>query len=1254
MVLNILKGDKMQSYKSLLITALLIILFISIISNAQEIGGPYTTDENTVLLMHFDGNLTNNSTLSSDGVSHGSGISFIANTLPDLGQCLKIDNRNASNKSYISIPHNESLNLSQSWTIEAWFYLNSIGTNSAINPTIVSKATNGEANYFLWYHDSWGSLKGQFSNSDNKTTYIAIGNNSITTGKWFHTEYTRNSDNSTHKLIIRNENKEIIAENEYQYDLTQATPVLSVEDLLIGSLSALDNFYFDGYIDELRISNIVRPFTPLPPPPFPEELDQVRVEKKVNAFNLHQMKYDNSPYNLTIDVISSTEYDTQKPSDALAFDCGYVNGEGWVYVSEPTTAAQMEVFNDIDQAAIYYMCQSFLKHYYESTEMPLWFKTGFAAYESDMRFDDSDIKIAYNNYGVTLTSFDALNNSTTFVENNGLAIAYLFGEFMGVYTPWKYFMINEVNASTIIPASWWENVESIDKLFAIWLRYFDVRILESTEQNRVKLGKETEHFKFYYREAEDLWAAYFPDILEAAILEYIDLYDFDVYEKFSYITMPECDFAEINDVDCINRYTGGTAWSSGLSSTSPDNSNDFDRFRKLIRHELGHLTQAHFPANDMTAWINEGSAQFISHGPLSQAEIDVMQTLTEDDINQATSYFGHLPTFEDTKVYPGASNVDYYSLGEIMINFVYESGGYGAVKEIIMDHETAIANLGYSSAEDYMDAYYNYVNIRFLKIVPQNGTLSNNKIIESTNLGYACQYRVYTPASYNSESDLPTIYVTDGQNYLSNSMGKMVTTLDDLIANDIIKPIIAVFLDPRDPNNLSNDRRGMEYRNNINFVNYVTQELIPIIDASYKTNSSANTRAIMGASYGAYNAAYFCVKASNYFNNFGMNSSYLHPNGDYNIDSDLLATNLNGMKLYLSYGTQDSDGERYFNRLKSIFDQKGKEFEFDIVNDGHTWTNWSSLVDNALHYFFPNSVSPPFVDDIPNQTIFEGNVFTSIQLDNFASVSNNDDSQIAWSFNGNVELTIEVDTNRVATIFTPDENWSGRETIKFIATNTYNASTSKEVTFLVIPVNDYPIITGAPELIEFVSDTSYTINIWQLASDVETDTDLLTYEFNIELDSIFYSFNDGTGLLTLSSEIEFGGEGDLSWSVSDTEADIKDTIHIVVDKAVVIGIDDQLLAPEEYVLHQNYPNPFNPSTMIKYGVPEQSNIRIEVFNMLGQSVGLLINSEKSAGYYETAWNAANLPSGIYLISIRAEGSISKKNFSQSRKALLIK
>jgi len=228
---------------------------------SNNAGGPYLTDSNTVLLMHFDGNLTNNSALSNDGVPHGNAMSYSSNTVSNLGQSLRIDNSDASSKNYISVAHNENLSLSESWTIEAWVYFSSLSSNS-LNSTILSKSTNTN-NYFLWYHSSWGSMKGQFTNSSENTMYVAIGNNTITTGKWYHITYIRDNAQHRHKLIIRDENKEILAENSYEYGASKSAVITNTNDLLIGSLALIDGFYFDGYIDELRISNVVRSFETL-------------------------------------------------------------------------------------------------------------------------------------------------------------------------------------------------------------------------------------------------------------------------------------------------------------------------------------------------------------------------------------------------------------------------------------------------------------------------------------------------------------------------------------------------------------------------------------------------------------------------------------------------------------------------------------------------------------------------------------------------------------------------------------------------------------------------------------------------------------------------------------------------------------------------------------------------------------------------------------------------------------------------------
>ena len=96
------------------------------------------------------------------------------------------------------------------------------------------------------------------------------------------------------------------------------------------------------------------------------------------------------------------------------------------------------------------------------------------------------------------------------------------------------------------------------------------------------------------------------------------------------------------------------------------------------------------------------------------------------------------------------------------------------------------------------------------------------------------------------------------------------------------------------------------------------------------------------------------------------------------------------------------------------------------------------------------------------------------------------------------------------------------------------------------------------------------------------------------------------------------------------------------------------IVPETYVLQEAYPNPFNPSTRIRYGVPENSSVKIDVHNMLGNVVAELVNGDRSKGMYELQWQADNLPSGVYLIRFNAESSESVKRFIASRKVVLVK
>ncbi|MCB2205349.1 T9SS type A sorting domain-containing protein [bacterium] len=88
--------------------------------------------------------------------------------------------------------------------------------------------------------------------------------------------------------------------------------------------------------------------------------------------------------------------------------------------------------------------------------------------------------------------------------------------------------------------------------------------------------------------------------------------------------------------------------------------------------------------------------------------------------------------------------------------------------------------------------------------------------------------------------------------------------------------------------------------------------------------------------------------------------------------------------------------------------------------------------------------------------------------------------------------------------------------------------------------------------------------------------------------------------------------------------------------------------PTQFGLAQNYPNPFNPSTSIVYNVPEQSHVRIAVYNSLGAEVAVLVDRTQAAGRYEAQFDAVDLPSGTYLYRMTAG------DFTQTRMMTLSK
>jgi hypothetical protein len=88
--------------------------------------------------------------------------------------------------------------------------------------------------------------------------------------------------------------------------------------------------------------------------------------------------------------------------------------------------------------------------------------------------------------------------------------------------------------------------------------------------------------------------------------------------------------------------------------------------------------------------------------------------------------------------------------------------------------------------------------------------------------------------------------------------------------------------------------------------------------------------------------------------------------------------------------------------------------------------------------------------------------------------------------------------------------------------------------------------------------------------------------------------------------------------------------------------------PGLFSLHQNYPNPFNPNTNIKFNIPKESGVRLEIFDAIGRSVDVLVDEKLNAGTYNVQWDGSGYSSGVYYYRIKTE------LYTETKKMLMVK
>ena len=278
----------------------------------------------------------------------------------------------------------------------------------------------------------------------------------------------------------------------------------------------------------------------------------------------------------------------------------------------------------------------------------------------------------------------------------------------------------------------------------------------------------------------------------------------------------------------------------------------------------------------------------------------------------------------------------------------------------------------------------------------------------------------------------------------------------------------------------------------------------------------------------------------------------------------------------------------------------------------------------------------PVLATIEDQQIAEDSVLT-VEV-SATSVLSYSMSFTATSDTSDVAVSLE-DTTLTAT---PSLNWFGISVITVIATDENELSDTTDFTLTVNAVNDAPV--------------AYDDTIM-----VDHNTDFVGALIASDVDDVEYSFyllsSPSSGNVTVSVEgsyvysprTDFSGSDSFTFTVCDYSLCDTATVLITIHP---LSIDETSL-PTEYAIHQNYPNPFNPITTLRYDLPENSLVKITVYDMLGREVKTLINQTQDAGYRSVIWNATNdygkpVSAGIYIYQIQAG------EYNSTKKMVLLK
>jgi len=705
-----------RTYLSSLRLFTMLILISPSILWAQTPGGPYTTDENTLLLMHFDGNTQDVASSLSIG-DHGSAKSYVSSAMPGLGNAVHFDNSNAGNQSSLTVDHNNLLSLTGSWTIEFWLKIESWDQSHNNWPVpIVLPTTDWNANYYLEVPAAQSMLKYGFSGSPNGGV-IYTDQNSVTTDTWYHVALMHDHQSNALQIQLRNSTFDVILDQSTTYP---AGTVIETghADLRIGTGIAGDNF-LNGTMDELRISNIVRDFsgTTTPEPVLQSETNGLELYAPdslashiTDLATVLQTEREalesiwNRPGLAALIPASQKIKIVLTTRDALlqlagsglqSWKCGWFNHAALaVYVCLPETQEQLDYYGSFEALTKGSLAQLLLKKRLliqgNSTNRFDFFE-GFGLYRGGYRPDQAQIQLAADQLGRIPAVSDIQDHTDL---SNGykkdLAVAYVEAAILSRWATYN-----------LAPYMW-------DSYFQPYLEYY--YLVDAAD--RIEPRYETDHFTLFSTPGDVQWLNAVASKLEEKLAQYSNDYEYPLAHRFSIVVFPN-EAAGMALMNFDDGYNGGGGWGGDkldILSPSVFTGGIEEATYSLIPHEFFHLFHHHFAYAGMPyGFYPEGMAELMAYGEDCQSYLENRGWYFSYAMQNFQNTYGRSPVLADF-IADVDGSMSVYTFGMAFFHLLHENyADYVTIRQFF--EQNMNWDVFDASYDEIEAGYMNYLNI---------------------------------------------------------------------------------------------------------------------------------------------------------------------------------------------------------------------------------------------------------------------------------------------------------------------------------------------------------------------------------------------------------------------------------------------------------------------------------------------------------------------------------------------------------------